>query len=101
MTQPTPFLPDSQEVAKRLTSIIDYVRDCERRVNQGELMELENLDKNVLDLCNSVGALPPEEGKKLESQMAGLIKDLEALANAMRAMARKMDADEQRQKGGR
>ena len=25
--------PDSQELAKRLTSIIDYVRDCERRVN--------------------------------------------------------------------
>jgi hypothetical protein len=99
VTQLTPLQPDSQEVAKRLTTIIDYVRDCERRVNQGELMELENLDRNVLEVCNSVGALPQEEGKKLEKQMSSLIKDLESLANAMRAMAAKMDAEE-RKKGG-
>lgn len=92
--------PDNQDVAKRLTSIIDYVRDCERRVNQGELMELDGLDETVIDLCNDVGALPPDESKALEQQMSSLIRDLEALAESMRVMARKMDAEEQNGKKG-
>ena len=89
--------PDSQELAKRLTQIIDYVRDCERRVNQGELMELDGLDDNVLELCDGVGALPPAESKAFEKQMSGLIHDLEALTTAMRTMAMKMDEEEQQQ----
>lgn len=98
MEQPA---PDQQEVAKRLTSIIDYVRDCSRRVSQGELMDLDGLDKNVLDLCDDVGALPEEQAKAMEKQMSGLIKDLEELANVMRVMAKKMDEEEEKQKKGK
>lgn len=99
MAQPTTGpKPDSQELAKRLTAIIDYVRDAERRVNQGELMELDGLDDNVLELCEGVGALPPAESKAFEKQMSSLIHDLEALTTAMRTMAQKMD-EEERKKG--
>lgn len=93
--------PDGQEIAQRLTTIIDYVRDCERRVNQGEIMDLDGLDKTVLELCDGVGALPAEQAHALEKQMSSLIHDLEALANAMRAQAKKMDAEEEQEKKGR
>jgi hypothetical protein len=85
-------------LSKRLTTIIDYVRDCSRRVAQGEIMDLDGLDKNVVDLCNDIGELPQEQAKEMEKHMSGLIKDLEELANNMRVMARKMDAEEQAEK---
>lgn len=94
MAQPTADpKPDSQELTKRLTSIIEYVRDCERRVNQGEIMELDGLDRNVLELCDGIGTLPQEQGKLLELQMSILVQDLEKLANAMREQQKKIEAE--------
>lgn len=72
------------EVASRLKSVTDYVRDCERRVNKGEIMDLQGLDNSVVEICDSIAALPPEEGHALEGQMGALITDLEKLAAAMR-----------------
>jgi hypothetical protein len=85
--------PDSQELTQRLTSIIDYVRDCERRVNQGEIMELDGLDRQVVEICDGINTLPPEEGKKLEQQMSDLIKNLETLAGAMREQQKKIEGE--------
>ncbi|TAL29543.1 MAG: hypothetical protein EPN97_13360 [Alphaproteobacteria bacterium] len=94
MAQPTAGQkPDSQELTQRLTSIIDYVRDCERRVNQGEILELDGLDRNVVSICDGISALPQEEGKRLEEQMSELIKDLERLAGAMREQQKKIEAE--------
>ncbi|MEZ0223770.1 MAG: hypothetical protein ACAH83_04390 [Alphaproteobacteria bacterium] len=94
MTQPTADpKPDSQDLTKRLETIIDYVRDCERRVNQGEIMELDGLDRNVVSICDGISALPPEQGKQLEQQMSELIKDLERLAGAMREQQKKIEGE--------
>lgn len=73
-----------EELAKRLKSITDYVRDCERRVSQGEIMDLQGLDNNVAEVCDLIAAMPPKEGQELESQMTILIGSLETLADAMR-----------------
>jgi hypothetical protein len=94
VTQPTAGQkPETQEITQRLTAMIDYVRDCERRVNQGEIMDLDGLDKNVLNLCDGLGAIPHEDAKRLEPQMSDLIHDLEKLANAMRAMQKKIETE--------
>jgi hypothetical protein len=73
-----------EELAKRLKSITDYVRDCERRVTQGEIMDLQGLDNNVAEVCDLIAALPGKDGQELESQMTVLIASLETLADAMR-----------------
>lgn len=73
-----------EELAKRLKSITDYVRDCERRVTQGEIMDLQGLDNNVAEVCDLIASMPPKEGQELESQMTILIGSLETLADAMR-----------------
>ena len=72
------------ELAKRLKSITDYVRDCERRVTHGEIMDLQGLDNNVAEVCDLIANMPPKEGQELESQMTILIGSLETLADAMR-----------------
>lgn len=74
-----------EDLAKRLKSIIDYVRDCERRVSQGEIMDLQGLDNNVAEVCDAIASMPPADAQGLETQMSVLIADLEKLANAMRA----------------
>lgn len=83
-------LPTKDELAKRLKATIDYVRDCDRRVSQGEIMDLQGLDDTVVDICDHLGQLPEEEGQALEAQMAVLIKDLEQLADTMREQEEKM-----------
>lgn len=88
------------EVAKRLKSVTDYVRDCERRVSQGEIMELQGLDDNVVEICDCIAGLPPAEGQSLEAPMASLISDLEKLAEAMRLQSDRMDAEEEAENNG-
>ena len=83
-------LPTKDELAKRLKATIDYVRDCDRRVSQGEIMDLQGLDATVVDICDHLGQLPEEEGQALEAQMAVLIKGLEQLADTMREQEEKM-----------
>ena len=83
-------LPTKDELAKRLIATIDYVRDCDRRVSQGEIMDLQGLDDTVVDICDHLGQLPEEESQLLEAQMAVLIKDLEQLADTMKEQEEKM-----------
>jgi len=81
------------EVATRLKSITDYVRDCERRVTQGDIMDLQGLDDNVVEICDLIAALPPADGQALEAPMQSLIADLEKLAAAMRDQSEKFEAE--------
>jgi hypothetical protein len=76
---------DTADLARRLKSVTDYVRDCERRVSQGEIMDLTGLDRNVLEICNGVAALPPPQGRLLQGELAALIGDLDKLAAAMKS----------------
>lgn len=85
-------MADGQEIGKRLKSVLDYVQDCDRRVAQGEIMDLQGLDKNVIEICDAVAALPPKDAKPLEKQMATLISKLEHLADAMRQQQQKFAA---------
>lgn len=82
--------PTADDIARRLKSSIDYVRDCETRVTRGEIMDLEGLDKNVIDICDAIAALPREEAAPLEPTMTKLIAGLEQLARAMKEQQDKL-----------
>lgn len=83
------------DVLSRMKSVTDYVRDCERRVTKGEIMDLQGLDNSVIEICDAIAALPSEEGQSLEKQMAALIGDLEKLAAAMRAQHENLKGDDE------
>lgn len=82
--------PSKDELVTRLKATIDYVRDCDRRVSQGEIMDLQGLDDTVVEICDSIAELDEEEGQSLEPQMATLIKGLEQLAETMKEQEEKM-----------
>ena len=75
---------EAAEVGQRLKTIVAYVRDCQVRVAKGEIMDLQGLDKNVIDVCDAIAQLPEKEGHALESQMGQLIDSLEVLARTMK-----------------
>lgn len=75
---------NSKEVADRLKSIIDYVQECERRVAQNELMDLQGLDRHVIEICDAISKFPQKEASAMEAQMSVLIERLERLAQAMK-----------------
>lgn len=84
---------DSQEVGERLKQVMDYVKDCDRRVNRGEIMDLQGLDKTVMDICDAMAQLPEDEVEKHEMAMSVLIKDLETLAKSMKAQQEMEDGE--------
>ena len=75
---------DSKDIGARLKQVNDYVKDCDRRVNRGEIMDLQGLDKTVMDICDMMAQLPDDEAQKHETAMSVLIKDLETLAKSMK-----------------
>ncbi|HEX2751860.1 MAG TPA: hypothetical protein VHP34_01890 [Alphaproteobacteria bacterium] len=84
---------DSKEVGDRLKQVADYVKDCDRRVNRGEIMDLQGLDKTVREICDAMAQLPEDEVEKHESAMSALIKDLETLAKSMKAQQEMEDGE--------
>lgn len=83
---------DAAEIEQRLKAVIDYVRDCETRVNRGEVMDLQGLDRNVIEICNAITSLPSTEARVLEAKMSSLINGLDQLAIAMKAQQDSMNA---------
>ena len=71
---------EALDLDKDLKQATDYVRDCQARIIKGDLMELQGLDKTVINMCDRIAELPDGEAKELEDKMAVLIKALEALA---------------------
>jgi hypothetical protein len=60
-------------------------------VLKGEIMDLQGLDRNVLEVCDAVASLPPAEAQELESRMSDLIEALEQLAGTMQVVQEKID----------
>jgi hypothetical protein len=75
--------PDAAAIGKQLKSITDYVRDCQARVTKGEVMDLQGLDRNVIEVCDAIAKLPEKEGHAMEDRMGELISSLEVLAKTM------------------
>jgi hypothetical protein len=85
MTASNNAAASSKEVGEKLKQVTDYVKDCDRRVNRGEIMDLQGLDKTVMEICDAMAQLPEDEVEKHEAAMSALIKDLETLAKSMKA----------------
>lgn len=80
---------DSAALFDHIKSVSDYVVDCERRARQGEIMDLQGLDRNVTDICNTLAQMERGEAQKLQSRLATLIEGLERLGDTMREEQKK------------
>jgi hypothetical protein len=87
-TSPT---PETGDIARQLKSVLDYVKDCDRRVHLGEIMDLDGLDDKVMEICDIVAALPQDKAQEYETQMGALITELEKLAKSMQEQQVKID----------
>lgn len=83
--------PDTQDLSQQLKAVLDYVKDCERRVHLGEIMDLDGLDDKVMEICDQVADMPQDEAQEYETQLGVLIKELESLAKSMQAQQEKID----------
>jgi hypothetical protein len=82
------------DIELQLKQLTDYVRDCDRRVALGEVMDLQGLDRNVMVICDRVALLPPGEAKIIESKLAAMIGELEHLAETLRKQQATLDQNE-------
>lgn len=86
-----PETPETGDIAQELKSVLDYVKDCDRRVHLGEIMDLDGLDDKVMQICDRVASLTQDEAQVYEDQMTALITELEKLAKTMQAQQEKID----------
>lgn len=89
-----PQAPDSGDIGQQLKAVLDYVKDCDRRVHLGEIMDLDGLDDKVMQICDVVASLSQEDAQVYEAQMGVLITELEKLAKSMQEQQIKIDGGE-------
>lgn len=83
---------DQAAIGPELKALLNYVQDCDRRVNRGEIMDLSGLDRKVIILCDAIAHMPQSDAVGFEPQMNELIKGLETLATSMKEQQAKMTA---------
>ncbi len=72
-----------QEITTRIEQVKNYIHDCERRISQGEAVELSGLDENVENICLEIEKLPKDDAKSLESKLMNLVSALDKLVNVI------------------
>lgn len=87
--------PEGGDIAQQLKSVLDYVKDCDRRVHLGEIMDLDGLDGKVMAICDLIAAMPQDQAQAYETQMGVLITELEKLAKSMQEQQAKIDGGKQ------
>ena len=83
--------PETGDISQELKTVLDYVKDCDRRVHLGEIMDLDGLDDKVMKICDRGASLTQDEAQVYEDQMTTLITELEKLAKTMQAQQEKID----------
>lgn len=76
--------PDADALNAQLSSVLDYVRQCELRVGRGEMMDLSGLDRTVMQMCEEIVRLPSPQARTLQPRMQQLVEGLDLLATRMR-----------------
>ena len=76
--------PDADALTVQLSSILDYVRQCDLRVGKGEIMDLSGLDRTVMQMCEEIVRLPAPQARALQPRMQMLVESLDLLALRMR-----------------
>ena len=76
--------PDADALNAQLSSVLDYVRQCDLRVGKGEVMDLSGLDRTVMAMCEEIVRLPAPQARNLQPRMQQLVESLDQLALRMR-----------------
>lgn len=71
------------EITTRIEQVKHYIHDCERRIAQGEAVELTGLDQNVEKICSDIATLPKEDARHLESKLVHLVTALDKLVQVI------------------
>lgn len=73
-------MSDAQDLKQRFEGLIEFISDTNDKIQDGTMTELENLDQDVMALCQDVENSTPEIAKKMQPLMAKVISSLDELA---------------------
>lgn len=68
-------------VAERIDLLIGIVEEAERRIFDGQAIQIVELETHVTDLCRDVINLPPNQADPLKERMVSLLETVERLEN--------------------
>lgn len=76
-------MSSAEQITNELRQLIDFIDDAHQRLDDGEVMDLSDLDDEVARLCDETLALKPEEAAQVQNTMAEMITKLEKLGVAL------------------
>ena len=74
---------NADDIRARMEKLTDFIREAEDMVRGGKMVDLSGLDRDVALICNKAVALPPEQARDIQPNMAELIGSLERLSSAL------------------
>ncbi len=72
-----------EAIEKDLRKQIAVIGEAVSRVKAGVIMNINEVEEQVAQICARIGSLSQEDGQKLEQSMAEMIGKLEDLAAAL------------------
>ncbi len=71
---------ESEQLQAELQSLNAYLLACERRIHQGEVMDMSGFDEKTKVICQKLSTLPPERARDLAPELETLISRLDRIS---------------------
>ena len=71
------------ELQQELHSLNTYLQDCERRIHQGEFMDMSGFDEKTVQICRKLTELPDDQARALTPELETLISRLDRISETL------------------
>lgn len=73
----------AEDIIEDMKKLMNYVEESQKTIEDGEMVDLQGLDKDVEALCKEALQLKPEQEQDVQLVMREMITKLEALAQSI------------------
>ncbi len=85
---------NADQIAGKLQELTRFIEDAQKKLHDGEVLNLSHLDNEVAQLCEETLKLPPQDAMQVQPIMGDMISKLEELSLALKDFQTNLKAKE-------
>ena len=77
-------MSSAEQIKQQLEEITSFIEEAQKKLQEGEVINLSHLDHDVEKLCQATLQLPPNDAVTVQPIMGSMISKLEELGLALK-----------------